>query len=142
MSALFGPMSRRSALRILNLGAAGLALGCFGSKRAGPAGAGAVANADAAGAEGFRPSVFLHLQPDGLVNVVCHRSEMGQSVRSTLPVLIADELGADMARVRIVQCDGNKAYGDQNTDGSSSIRKIYEQMREVGAAARAMLVSA
>ena len=66
------------------------------------------------------------------MTIVCHRSEMGQGIRSSLPVLIADELGAQMARVKIVQADGDKAYGDQNTDGSNSIRGIYEDMRRVG----------
>jgi isoquinoline 1-oxidoreductase beta subunit len=64
------------------------------------------------------------------------------SIRSSLPVLIADELGADMARVKIVQADGDPAYGDQNTDGSSSVRTIYEEMRRVGATPRTMLISA
>ena len=76
------------------------------------------------------------------MTIVCHRSEMGQGIRSSLPVLIADELGAQMARVKIVQADGDKAYGDQNTDGSNSIRGIYEDMRRVGATARMMLVAA
>ena len=57
------------------------------------------------------------------MTIVCHRSEMGQGVRSTIPVLIADELGADGARGRR-QADGDKKYGDQNTDGSSSIRSL------------------
>ena len=70
------------------------------------------------------------------MTIVCHRSEMGQGIRSSLPVLIADELGAEMARVTIVQADGDKAYGDQNTDGSNSVRGIYEDMRRVGATAR------
>ena len=72
-----------------------------------------------------RPNVFVHVGPDGIVTIVCARSEMGQGVRSTLPALIADELGAEMARVKIVQADGDKAYGDQNTDGSSSVRKAF-----------------
>src|SRR6187399_2452820 len=59
---------------------------------------------------GFSPNVFLHVAPDGWVSVVCHRSEMGQGVRSSLPVLLADELGADMARVRVLQADGDAAY--------------------------------
>ena len=85
---------------------------------------------------GLNPNVFIHLAPDGIVTIVCHRSEMGQGIRSSLPVLIADELGADMARVKIVQADGDKAYGDQNTDGSNSIRGIFDDMRRVGATAR------
>jgi isoquinoline 1-oxidoreductase beta subunit len=67
---------------------------------------------------------------------------MGQGIRSSLPVLIADELGAQMARVRILQADGDRVYGDQNTDGSNSIRGIYEDMRRAGATARMMLVAA
>ncbi len=91
---------------------------------------------------GLRTGVFLHIAPDGTVSIVSHRSEMGQGIRSSLPVLVADELGADMARVKIVQADGDKAYGDQNTDGSRSVRGGYEPMRRVGATARAMLVAA
>ena len=91
---------------------------------------------------GLNPNVFIHLAPDGLTTIVCHRSEMGQGIRSSLPVLLADELGADMARVKIVQADGDKAYGDQNTDGSNSIRGIYEDMRRAAATARTMLVAA
>jgi len=93
-------------------------------------------------AAGLNPNVFVHVAADGTVTIVCHRSEMGQGIRSSLPVLIADELGADMARVKIQQADGDKAYGDQNTDGSNSIRGIYEDMRLVGATARTMLVAA
>jgi isoquinoline 1-oxidoreductase beta subunit len=91
---------------------------------------------------GLTSSVFVHVAPSGLVSIVCHRSEMGQGIRSSLPVLIADEMGADMARVKILQGDGDPAYGDQNTDGSTSVRRIYEAMRRVGATARVMLVGA
>ena len=91
---------------------------------------------------GFDPNVFVHVATDGLVTLVCHRSEMGQGVRSTLPPLLADELGADMARVKIVQADGDKKYGDQKTDGSTSIREGYEGVRRAGATGRTMLVTA
>ena len=88
------------------------------------------------------PSLFVQIAPDGGVKIVCQRSEMGQGVRSSIPALIADELGADMARVTIVQADGDKKYGDQNTDGSHSIRGQYDALRKIGAAARMMLVAA
>lgn len=91
---------------------------------------------------GLNPNVFIHIAPGGLATIVCHRSEMGQGIRSSLPVLLADELGADMAQVKIVQADGDKAYGDQNTDGSNSIRGIYEPMRRAAATARTMLLAA
>jgi isoquinoline 1-oxidoreductase beta subunit len=68
---------------------------------------------------------------------------MGQGVKSSIPVLFADELGADMQHVHVVQADGDKAYGNQNTDGSSSIRNgQYERLRRIAATARAVLVAA
>ena len=91
----------------------------------------------AAPASGFRPSVFVQITPDNFVTIVCHRSEMGQGVRSSLPALIADELGASMTRVKVVQGDADKAYGDQNTDGSSSVRQSFTELRYLGATARA-----
>src|SRR4051812_3340493 len=93
-------------------------------------------------ARGLKPNVFVHVAPDGQVTIVCHRSEMGQGVRSTIPALLADELGADPARVEIEQADGDVKYGDQNTDGSNSIRGEYEDLRRAAATAREMLVAA
>ena len=143
---------RRSFLRALNLTVGGIALGYYfpveaqrptnePGKPQGPKPASG-SQAIEASAPGLNPNVFVHVAPDGTVTIVCHRSEMGQGIRSSLPVLIADELGAQMSRVKVVQADGDKAYGDQNTDGSNSIRGIYEDMRRVGATARVMLVSA
>jgi isoquinoline 1-oxidoreductase beta subunit len=91
---------------------------------------------------GLTANAFVHVAPDGTVTIVSHRVEMGQGIRSTLPVLVADELGASMDRVRIVQADGDEVYGDQNTDGSASVRSAHEAMRRVGAAARTMLIGA
>lgn len=91
---------------------------------------------------GLQPNVFVHVAPDGQVTIVCSRSEMGQGVRSTIPALMADELGADFARVRIEEGDGDKRYGDQRTDGSASIRKLYDDWRRAAATARVMLVAA
>jgi isoquinoline 1-oxidoreductase beta subunit len=146
-------IARRSFLAGLNLSVGGLALGFFPSESEAekatsePSGAmGAKPKTGSAAEEksapGLNPNVFIHVASDGLVTIVCHRSEMGQGIRSSLPVLIADELGADMARVKILQADGDKAYGDQDTDGSSSVRGIYEDMRRVGATPRMMLVAA
>ncbi|RYZ03047.1 MAG: xanthine dehydrogenase family protein molybdopterin-binding subunit [Myxococcales bacterium] len=143
---------RRAVLRGLSLTLGGLAVGvCLPAAAQKPTnepGDSAHPKPDAASqaveskAPGLNPNVFVHVGPDGAVTIVCHRSEMGQGIRSSLPVLIADELGAVMARVTIRQADGDKAYGDQNTDGSNSIRGIYEDMRLVGATARMMLVAA
>jgi isoquinoline 1-oxidoreductase beta subunit len=90
----------------------------------------------------FSPNPWIQIGSDGTIAIVCHRSEMGQGIRSSLPVLVADELGADPAKIVVIQGDGDERYGDQDTDGSSSIRGPYQQLREVAAAAREMLVAA
>ncbi|SNR80787.1 isoquinoline 1-oxidoreductase, beta subunit [Methylobacillus rhizosphaerae] len=87
--------------------------------------------------------VFVSIGSDGIVNIVAHRSEMGQGVRTSLPLVIADEMEADWARVRVVQAEANEAkYGNQNTDGSRSMRHHFEPMRRIGATARMMLETA
>jgi len=90
----------------------------------------------------LNPSVYLGIRPDGSVFIVTHRSEMGTGIRTTLPQVAADELEADWSRVTIEQGIGDPRYGDQNTDGSRSIRDFYEAFRHAGASARAMLVTA
>jgi isoquinoline 1-oxidoreductase subunit beta len=90
----------------------------------------------------WNPSVYLGIETDGSVIIVAHRSEMGTGIRSVLPSVLADELDADWARVKIEQAIGDAKYGSQNTDGSCSIRDFYDAMREAGASARMMLESA
>jgi isoquinoline 1-oxidoreductase beta subunit len=90
----------------------------------------------------LHPSVYLGIDPDGTVWIVASRSEMGTTSRTTLPLIVADELDADWKRVKIEQAIGDKRYGDQNTDGSHSIRSYYGAMREAGATARFMLIQA
>lgn len=96
--------------------------------------------ADAVGDATFEPSVYLRIGEDGIVTVIVHRSEMGQGVRTGLAMAIADELEADWSTVRIEQAIGDAKYGDQNTDGSTSIRNGgWMTFRKAGAAARTML---
>lgn len=90
----------------------------------------------------FEPNVYLMIDQTGLVTIVAHRSEMGTGIKTGLPMVLADELGADWSRVRIVQAQGDPKYGDQNTDGSRSTRQFYQPMREAGASARQMLEAA
>ncbi len=87
----------------------------------------------------WNPSVYLGLDTDGSVIIVAHRSEMGTGIRTSLPMVVADELDADWARVRVEQALGDAKYGSQNTDGSASICDFYEVMRQTGATARLML---
>src|SRR3984893_5573146 len=90
----------------------------------------------------LHPSVYLGIDPDGTVWIVASRSEMGTTSRTTLPLVVADELDADWKQVKIEQAIGDKRYGDQNTDGSHSVRSYYDAMREAGATARFMLIQA
>ena len=73
---------------------------------------------------------------------MAHRSEMGTTTRTSLPMVAADYLDADWNRVKIEQAIGDPKYGDQSTDGSYSIRAFYDAMRQTGATARTMLVQA
>lgn len=89
------------------------------------------------------PLAFVSIDADGTVTLTVHRVEMGQGVRTSLPLVVADELEADWSKVRIVQAPANEArYGNQNTDGSRSLRHFFEPMRRVGASARTMLEAA
>ena len=89
------------------------------------------------------PKVFVAIAADGTVTIVAHRQEMGTGIRTSLPMVVADEMGADWSRVKVVQADGDEVkYGNQDTDGSRSTRHYLVPMRQVGAAARTMLESA
>src|SRR5437899_2286241 len=90
----------------------------------------------------LHPNVFVGIQQDGTVFIVAHRSEMGTVIRTSLPLVVADELDADWKRVKIDQAIGDKRYGDQNTDGSHSVRSFFDVMRQAGATARLMLILA
>jgi isoquinoline 1-oxidoreductase beta subunit len=90
----------------------------------------------------FHPNIFVGIETDGTVFIVAHRSEMGTTSRTSVPLILADELDADWKRVRLEQALGDARYGSQNTDGSHSIREFYEPMRQVGATARTMLTQA
>lgn len=100
------------------------------------------ADAVAGGMPSWMPSVYLEIEPDGAVKIVAHRSEMGTGARTCLPMIVADELEADWARVTIVQGLGDAKYGSQNTDGSCSVKDFYDAMRTAGATARTMLEQA
>jgi isoquinoline 1-oxidoreductase beta subunit len=90
----------------------------------------------------FQPGVYLAVDTDGTVYVIAHRSEMGNGVRTSLPRIVADELDADWARVKVVQATGDEKYGDQDTDGSHSVVSFFVPLREAGGTARLMLMQA
>jgi len=92
----------------------------------------------------FAPNVFLRIDPSGDVTIWVARSDMGQGVRTALPMIVADELDADWKRVRVVQADAHPdKYGRMMTVGSTSVRGgAWLPLRRAGATAREMLVAA
>ena len=89
------------------------------------------------------PRVFVAIAPDGIVTIVAHRAEMGTGVRTSLPMIVAEEMEADWSRVRIQQAHGDEVkFGNQDTDGSRSTRHYLMPMRQIGASARTMLEGA
>jgi isoquinoline 1-oxidoreductase beta subunit len=89
------------------------------------------------------PKVFVAIAPDGTVTILAHRSEMGTGVRTSLPLIVAEEMEADWSRVKVKQAPGDEVkYGNQDTDGSRSTRHYLIPMRQIGASARSMLEAA
>jgi len=86
--------------------------------------------------------LFIRIGSDDSVQLVCHRVEMGQGVRTSLPLILAEELEADWAKVEVVQTPANPDLGIQYTAGSRSVMDSYQTMRELGATARKMLEQA
>jgi isoquinoline 1-oxidoreductase beta subunit len=90
----------------------------------------------------FSPSVFLKIESSGLVTIIVHKSEMGQGVKTALPMLVAEELEVDWDKIVIEQADADSKYGNQTTGGSTSIRRSWEPLRVAGATARVILITA
>jgi isoquinoline 1-oxidoreductase beta subunit len=89
------------------------------------------------------PRVFVSVAPDGIVTIIGHRAEMGTGVRTSLPLIVAEEMEADWSRVKVQQAHGDEAkFGNQDTDGSRSTRHYLIPMRQIGASARTMLEQA
>jgi isoquinoline 1-oxidoreductase beta subunit len=89
----------------------------------------------------FTPNVWLRIDRDGTVTVTAPKVEMGQGVRTSLPMILAEELDADWERIRVVQgIAGSKLR--LGTGGSYSVRGLWKPLRNAGAAAREMLIAA
>jgi len=126
-------ISRRSFVKSIGLASGGLILACNTN---------VLSEKTPENLTVFNPNLFVQLNSDGSLVLVASRSEMGNGVRTSLPSVIADEMEADWNRVSVKQAVGDKAYGDQNTDGSRSIRFLFMPMRKMGAMAKAMLITA
>ncbi|QRQ99421.1 xanthine dehydrogenase family protein molybdopterin-binding subunit [Dyadobacter sandarakinus] len=128
--------SRRNFLRASGLTSFGLALGVTGFAR------------DAA-LKKITPAIlrleinpFIIIDTAGGITLVNPRPDMGQGSTQAVPSLLAEELEVDLAKVKIVQSDGQGKYGSQTSGGSSSVRELWEPIRKAGAAAKEMLIEA
>src|SRR5688572_1953583 len=91
----------------------------------------------------FAPNAFIKITPDGVITVVAKNPEVGQGIKTMLPMLLAEELDVDFKDIKIVQGDlDTPAYGSQNAGGSTGTPTNWEPLRRAGAAARHMLVAA
>jgi CO/xanthine dehydrogenase Mo-binding subunit len=124
------PLSRREFVAAGVAAGAGLVIGFYLPHKSGSQ------------SESFSPNAYLRITPDNKVTIVVARSEMGQGVRTALPMILAEELEADWKNISIEQAGASTLYGDQTTGGSASIRTTWDPMRKAGAAAREMLISA
>jgi isoquinoline 1-oxidoreductase beta subunit len=124
------PLSRREFVAAGLAAGAGLVVGFY------------LPHAGTTGKNVFSPNAYLRITPDNKVTIVVARSEMGQGVRTALPMILAEELEADWKQIEIEQAGASTLYGDQGTGGSASVKSTWDPMRKAGAAAREMLISA
>src|ERR1700730_12000050 len=123
------PLSRREFITAGAAAGAGLVIGFYLPHKG-------------SGQETFAPNAYLKIAPDGKITVALARSEMGQGVSTSLPMILAEELEADWKQITVEQAGASTLYGDQTTGGSASVRTTWDPMRKAGATAREMLISA
>lgn len=135
-------LSRRGFLRVTALAGGGLMLGCYLGMRNSAAAAGDPPGAPATAAGEFAPNAFIRILPDGSITIIAKNPEIGQGVKTSLPMIVAEELEVPWEKVTVEQGGLNPALGGQFAGGSSGVRSNYDPLRRMGAAARMMLISA
>ena len=131
-------IDRRAFIRVSALAGGGLLVGTY--LKLGPASA--LAETLSASADKFAPNAFISITPSGAISIIAPNSEMGQGIKTGLPMIVAEELDVPWEQVTIVQGDLNPAYGRQFSVGSQSTVGNYAPLRRAGATARAMLIEA
>jgi isoquinoline 1-oxidoreductase beta subunit len=130
-------VNRRQFLRVSALAGGGIVLASYSRLTDAAEGLAGIRAAD------FVPNAFVRITPDGIVTIVAKNPEIGQGVKTMLPMLIADELDVDWKNVRVEQADlDTTKYSGQSAGGSTATPNNWLPMRRVGAAGRAMLVAA
>ncbi|MBK9246627.1 MAG: molybdopterin-dependent oxidoreductase [Ignavibacteria bacterium] len=93
-------------------------------------------------AQSFEPTVWVKIDPDGTVTITVAKSEMGQGIRTSLAMIVAEEMDADWSKVKVKQARPNAGNGSLGTGGSGSVSGSYNNLRRAGATVRSMMISA
>jgi isoquinoline 1-oxidoreductase beta subunit len=140
-SSLLENASRRDFLRKSTLAGGGLVLGFY--LNTADSAANRVAKPSAIAKTGeFKPNAFIRIAPNGTVTLISKQPEIGQGIKTSLPMVIAEELEVNWKDVVIIQGDLDPIYGSQSAGGSRSTPTNYEEFRRLGATARTMLIQA
>jgi isoquinoline 1-oxidoreductase beta subunit len=134
-------LDRRSFLRLSALASGGLVLG-FYLKSAGSAAAEEIAKLPGLVDGDFAPSAFIRIAPDGTVTIYSARPEIGQGIKTSLPMIVAEEMDVDWKKVKVVSAPVDAEFGNQSAGGSMSTPTSYMKMRQIGATARTMMIAA
>lgn len=126
-------LTRRSFLQVTTLSSGGMLLGLYAAPKA---------SAQRSSPPPLEPQAFIKIAPDGSVTLISRNPEIGQGVKTMLPMLIAEELEVNWKSVKVEQADFDAKYGLQSTGGSRAASNNYIPMQQVGAVGREMLIAA
>ncbi len=133
-------MDRRSFLSLSAITGGGLLLGLYAGETS--AQTAEVGQPTEASLGEFSPNALVRIAPDGTVTIVAHKPDMGQGISTALPMILAEELDVDWKSVELDLGKADPAFGNQSSVGSMGVPRSYDSMRQMGASARAMLVTA
>src|SRR5450756_1173298 len=133
-------MKRRAFLHQSAVGGGGLVLGFYLQPAVAADAIGKLTSLT--GSADFKPNAFISISAQGIVTLISKQPEIGQGIKTSLPMVIAEELEVNWKDVRIVQGDLDPAYGSQSAGGSTSTPNNYNSFLRLGATARTMLIQA